>query len=199
MHGGGTHVCIIRTGPSTHELRTHELHRAGSGSWSFHGNHVSGPPPCTAQFQRYFGRRRCGGVHRQRIRYVGTDLSSAGNASGLSWPEVVPSDWRRVAHARSLGFASPFWGPPDLALHADFFPWLHGIRHTHRGLVAGWRTFHHSGTRSEIWRVNVLTRMRRKAWTDEGLRFGVSGPQDRAHGPFHLLTRTENPPRDLSF
>src|ERR1700733_13266583 len=26
------------------------------------------------------------------------------------------------------------------------------------------------------------------------LRFGVSGPQDRAHGPFHLLIRTENPP-----
>ena len=41
--------------------------------------------------------------------------------------------------------------------------------------------------------MNVLTRMRRKAWTDEVLRFGVSGPQDRAHGPFYLLTRTENP------
>jgi hypothetical protein len=27
-----------------------------------------------------------------------------------------------------------------------------------------------------------------------GFAVGVSGPQDRAHGPFHLLTRTENPP-----
>lgn len=143
MDGGGRNVCIVCTDPGTHEL-----HRAGCGSWCFHCDHVPGPSSCTAQFQRYFGRRRCGGVHRQRIRCMGTDLSSAGNASGLSWPEVIPGDWRRVAHARSLGFASPFCGTPDLALHADFFPWLHGIRHGHRGLVPGWRTFHHSYTRS---------------------------------------------------